>query len=272
MARSQEVAPRKGVLRPIVEYKERVRSRECKSAMITLVIPFYNEEAVLANTIRRAEDYLETTFSEHELILVDDGSTDASLGIARKYESHSVRVLAYRPNRGKGHAVRVGMLSARGDAVFFCDADLSYGLEVLKTGYDKLIAGHCDVIVGSRSIGEDGYKSYPLVRKIASRGFVSAVNAVLGLGVSDCQCGFKGFKRAAAKRIFGCARIDGFAFDMEALYVARQMRYRIEEMPVRLLIHGESKVHVVRESFLMFRDVLKVRLSSRCRRERKDGE
>lgn len=227
--------------------------------MITLVIPFYNEEAILADAIQRAAKYLAAEFGDYELILVDDGSTDSSLSIARQYESDSVRVLTYKPNRGKGYAVRMGTLAARGEAVFFTDADLPYGLEALRTGYDRLTSGCCDLIVGSRNIGKDGYESYPPLREVASHVFVFMVNAVLGLGVSDSQCGLKGFTRPTAQQVFSRARIDGFAFDMEALYVARNMNLRIEEMPVRLIAHGDSKVRVVRDSLRMIRDLMKVR-------------
>lgn len=230
--------------------------------MITLVIPFYNEEAVLGRTARSAESYLETAFGEFELILVDDGSTDSSLKVARECENANVRVLTYSPNKGKGHAVRLGMLSAKGDVVFFCDADLSYGLEVLKPAYDKIASGSCDILVGSRNMEPDAYKSYPIMRKVASRVFVMGVNAVLHLGVTDSQCGFKGFTRDAAREVFGRAKVDGFAFDIEALYLARRMGYRIEEMPVKLLVHSGSKVNVLRDSFRMLRDVLKVRLTA----------
>ncbi|HHY44337.1 MAG TPA: glycosyltransferase family 2 protein [Firmicutes bacterium] len=230
--------------------------------MITLVIPFYNEEAVLERTVEEAESYLKSIFGDFELILVDDGSTDSSLEIAREHEKAGVRVLTYAPNRGKGYAVRMGMLSARGDVVFFCDADLSYGLEVLKPAYDKIASGSCDVLVGSRNMEPDAYKSYPILRKVASRVFVMGVNAVLRLGVSDSQCGFKGFTRDAAQQVFGCAKVNGFAFDIEALYLARQMGLRIEEMPVRLLVHSGSKVNVLWDSLRMMRDVFKVRFSS----------
>lgn len=233
--------------------------------MITLVIPFYNEEAILADTVSKTARYLATEFGEYDLVLVDDGSEDASLEVAKRYESDSVRILTYEPNRGKGYAVRSGMLAARGEVVFFCDADLPYGLEVLRTGCDRLMAGESDVIVGSRSIGDDGYRSYPLLRRAASHGFVFIVNAVLGLGVSDSQCGFKGFTHAAAEGIFSRTRIDGFAFDMEALYIARNMGFRIGEMPVKLLSQGESKVRIMRDSLLMLRDLVKVRFGPNYR-------
>jgi len=216
----------------------------------------------LADTTSTAAGYLATEFGEYELILVNDGSTDASLRIAEQYENDSIRILSYEPNRGKGYAVRAGMLLARGEVVFFCDADLPYGLEVLRTGYDKLMSGRSDVVVGSRRIWDHGYDSYPLMRKIASNIFVFIVNAVLGLGVSDSQCGFKGFTRVAAEQVFRRTQVDGFAFDMEALCIARNMGFRIDEMPVELLTHSKSKVRVLRDSGLMLRDLVKVWLRS----------
>lgn len=225
----------------------------------------------MADTTNKAAGYLATEFGEYELILVNDGSTDASLTIAKQYESDCIRILSYTPNRGKGYAVRSGMLMARGEVVFFCDADLPYGLEVLRTGYDKIMSGPSDVVVGSRRIRDHGYESYPLLRKIASNVFIFVVNAVLGLGVSDSQCGFKGFTRVAAEKIFSRTQIDGFAFDMEALYIARNLGFGIDEMPVKLLTHSKSKVRVFRDSILMIWDLLKVRLRSNRYRGGEDG-
>lgn len=231
--------------------------------MISLVIPFYNEEKRIADTARRAVDYLSTHFRDYELLLVNDGSTDASAAAVVPLCGDRVKLLGYPQNCGKGRAVKTGMLAAKGDAVFFLDADLAYGLEVLKPAFERLMGGDADILVGSRRLDEQGYSRYPLVRRVASHGFAFVVNTLLGLHVTDSQCGFKGFKREAARKVFSRCRIDGFAFDMEALYIARDLGLKIIEQPVRVLVHGDSKVRVVRDSLRMFRDVLYVRRSTK---------
>ncbi len=230
--------------------------------MISLVIPFYNEEKRIADTARRAVDYLSAHFSDFELLLVDDGSTDGSAAALLPLCGERVKLLGYRQNRGKGYAVKTGIMAAKGDAVFFLDADLAYGLEVLKPACERLMSTKADILIGSRRLDKEGYSRYPLLRKAASHSFALVVNTLLGLRVTDSQCGFKGFKRKAAREVFSRCKTDGFAFDMEALYIARGMGLVIIEEPVRLLVHGESKVRVVRDSVRMFRDVLRVRKSA----------
>lgn len=229
--------------------------------MISLVIPFYNEERILADTVLGTQRFLEDAFGDYELVLVDDGSVDGSLQVARRFQGDRVQVLTHNPNRGKGYSVRQGMLAARGDMLFFCDTDLAYGLEVLLEGVKRLESGTCDIIAGSRAIHPLGYARYPLLRRIASRGFVLAANAIAGLRSSDCQCGFKGFTREAARRIFSRTQIDGFAFDMEVLGLAKEFGFRIEEMPVAVLVHGASTVRVGKDSLIMLKDALAARLA-----------
>ncbi len=235
--------------------------------MLTLIIPFYNEERFLADTIERATGCLSSEFTDYELILVDDGSTDSSCSIAKTFQSNSTRVLTYKPNLGKGYAVKTGMLAASGAVVFFTDADLPYGLDALKTGYASLKSGQADVVVGSRNMAGKGFGSYPPLRKAASHAFLFAVNALLGLGLSDCQCGFKGFTREAARRVFNRVKTKGFAFDMEALYLARCAHLKILEIPVELKSHSDSKVRLGRDSLLMLRDLIRIRITGVGRKQ-----
>lgn len=229
--------------------------------MITLVIPFFNEENTLKRSIPLAKEFLSREFHDYELILVDDGSTDSSLKIAKAYRGPNVKILSYLPNKGKGHAVRTGIMAAEGDVIFFTDSDLPYGLEPLKEGLKKLKDG-ASIVVGTRNLGEDGYRGYPLVRKIASKSFILLTNTLLGLNLTDIQCGLKGFSKNVAKEIFSKAKLDGFSFDMEVLFLARQRGISIQEIPVSLTTHNESKINICGDSFLMLKDLVAVRMRS----------
>ena len=226
--------------------------------MLSLVIPAYNESSIISDTIKNAVSALSARFDEWELMLVDDGSTDATLCKMREAESEHVRVITYEKNRGKGYAVRLGVLEARGDVVFYTDADLAYGLDVVARGNELLEKTGADIIIGSRKLDREAYNSYPLVRKITSRGFALASRILSGMRY-DTQCGIKGFKRTAAVKIFTGCMEERFAFDFEVMMTADKLGFSVCEMPVRIINHRESKVHIVRDSLRMARDVFRIR-------------
>ena len=233
-----------------------------ESRSLSVVVPAYNEAAQIAQTLRELCVYLAPMRFSWEVRVVDDGSEDATRSIvATAAESDARIVLQAEPHRGKGAAVRAGMLNATGDLRFLCDADLSMPLPELPR-FLGLVPGHCDIAIGSREgagarrVGEPGY------RHVMGRGFNRLVRGALLPGLEDTQCGFKLFSGAAASAVFRQVTIDGWAFDIEALYVARRLGLRILEIPIEWHYREQSKVSPVRDAILMARDVALVRLNA----------
>lgn len=228
---------------------------------ITLLIPMYNEEKIIKSTVSEVTSYMEKTFAdEYEILFVNDGSEDSCAAEVLACRDPHVRLVSYGQNMGKGHAIRTGVEVARGDVIFFTDCDLAYGCDVIKQFYDVLAREDGpDVAVGSRSKHPDGYRGYTFLRKLVSRVYLWVLRLFGGLKLSDSQCGCKGFRKRAAKRIFSYCEVDRFAFDLEAILIAEKMGATFEEIPVVIERHGESKVRVVRDTFRMLRDLRRMK-------------
>lgn len=221
---------------------------------ISVCIPMYNERGNIENTARTLHAFMSSNFDDYEVIFADDGSTDGCGDLVRALGFERMRVVGYSQNQGKGCAVRTAMLAADGDVMMFTDADLAYGTEVIKQLYQMFLdMPEADIIIGSRNAGADGYAGYTFLRKMMSKAYIQLLRAAGGLKNSDSQCGFKGFRAAAAKRIFPLCQVNGFAFDFEVLLIAQKMGLRIAEMPVKVLHHGSSKVRVVRDTLRMLK-------------------
>jgi dolichyl-phosphate beta-glucosyltransferase len=222
---------------------------------LTVILPCYNEAERLPGTLQALLAHLSAAPGEVEVLVVDDGSTDATVRVAEAVAAADgrVRVLSYRPNRGKGFAVRTGVLAARGELVMFTDADGSYSPSDL----DRIVAAlaQAPVAIGTRA----GSASGPVARRAASRVFNLAIRGALGLPFGDTQSGLKGFRRAAAQEIFRRARVDGFAFDVEVLWLARQLRLEVTEVGVQALERQGSKVQIVADALEMLAEVWTVR-------------
>jgi glycosyltransferase involved in cell wall biosynthesis len=238
---------------------------------LSVVIPAYNEAEVIGDTVARVSAYLQANGS-HELLVVDDGSRDATPAIVEAFAADhpNVRLVRNPGNRGKGFAIRNGVLHSRGEYVLFTDADLVYPIEGLTPFLAALEAG-ADVAIGSRShVGtlfalHPRHFSYIYQRYLVGRAFIWTVNHLLQLGVSDTQCGFKMFRGAVARDIFARLRLDDFAFDVEALYVARRRGYRVVELPVYFLYLGEqSSVELMADSLRMLRDLWRIRANGQA--------
>ena len=231
---------------------------------ISVCIPMYNESERIADTARELSEYMAKNFSDYEILFSDDGSTDGCADIVRSLELPCVRVVGYRNNRGKGCAVRTAFLEARGDFVMFTDADLAYGTEVIRRAYDELLAHpEAGLVIGSRNLDKDGYSGYTFLRRVASKAYIFLLGIVGGFRLSDSQCGCKGFTHDAVQKIFPRCEVDGFAFDFEAILWAGKLGIGIVEMPVKVINHGSSKVHVLRDSLKMLKDLhrMKKRIS-----------
>lgn len=220
----------------------------------------YNESAIIADTAAKLSAYMDENFEDYEIIFSDDGSKDGSADIVRSLSLPNVRVIGYPDNRGKGSAVREAMLASEGDAVMFTDSDLAYGTDVIKKVADAFVENpECDLVIGSRNLDKDGYDGYTLVRRVASKCYIGVLKLIGGLKITDSQCGCKAFSGKAAKRVFSNCTVNRFAFDFEAILIAEKCGYKIKEIPVKVINHGDSKVNVLRDSFKMIRDILKMK-------------
>lgn len=237
---------------------------------ISVVIPMYNEEAIVEDAVRTLNKTMAKYFEkgEYELLFVSDGSTDACAPKAEALtgEISALKVLQYSPNRGKGCAVRTGMLAAKGDFVLFTDCDLAYGTEMIYTFYQKFNECGADVVIGSRALG-NGYDSYPLARKLMSKAYLKMVSVVAGFKHSDSQTGIKGFSNAAAQAIFSECEENGFAFDLEALMVADRRKLTVKELPVTIINHRESKIRPIHDACVMVKQVMAIRKREKKKRQ-----
>src|SRR5881392_298635 len=229
----------------------------------SVVIPCFNEAARIGETLRLTLDYLTVNAPESELIVVNDGSTDTTAAIARerlKDARIETRLLENFPNRGKGAAVRAGLLAAQKPIGLFFDADLSTPLEETPKVIEPIVCGDLDIAFGSRAIDSSLIGQHqPWRREYAGRVFNLLVRVATGLPFWDTQCGFKAFRLDVCRPILEAARIDGFAFDVELLYLAQRAGLRIREIPVRWNHAEGSKVRFFRDSLRMLREVIALR-------------
>jgi dolichyl-phosphate beta-glucosyltransferase len=228
---------------------------------LSIVIPSFNEELRLPDTLKRIGEYLQTLGLATEVIVVDDGSRDRTAAVAESFHGTiaGLRVLSNGTNRGKGYSVRHGMLQARGDLVLFTDADLSAPIEES----DKLIAAlknSYDVAIGSRALDRSLISTHESpFREFAGIIFNKIVQVVLRLPFVDTQCGFKVFRRERCRIIFEQQRIEGFGFDPELLYLARHHGLCAVEIPVRWGHSPATKVNMLKDSIKMFVDIFAIR-------------
>lgn len=232
---------------------------------LSVVIPAFNEEVRLPATLATTADYFHARYpGDFEILVVDDGSTDGTARVVAEYASHhpeiACRRLEYGCNRGKGYAVRHGLLSGKGEWRLFCDADLATPVEEFDVVYGAMDKAKADIGIGSRPLRESQLIVHqPPLRELLGRTFNKAVQRLAVAGIDDTQCGFKIFSARSAQDIFSRCRIDGFAFDIEALYVARRLGYEITEVPIRWSHKEGSKVNMLRDGPRMLRDLIKIR-------------
>ena len=227
---------------------------------ISVCIPMYNENKVIAKTARTLSDYMSSHFDDYEILFCSDGSKDGCDETVRALNLPHVRVIGYKQNQGKGYAVRTAMLAATGDIRMFTDADLAYGTDVIERVFQTFEANpDAELVIGSRNLNKDGYDGYTFIRRLASKLYIRVLCLAGGFRLSDSQCGCKAFSAKAAKTIFPRCEVNGFAFDFEAILWAVKYQFKIVEMPVRVLNHGASKVHVIRDTFRMLRDLRKMK-------------
>lgn len=229
------------------------------SPSISIIIPAYNEEFRLARSLNIILNYLEKEHINAEILVVDDGSKDKTSEAALAF-GNKVRLLQQVQNMGKGAAVRRGMLEATGDICLFTDADLSTPIYEIKKVIHTL-STEIDVFVGSRALDYSMIKKHqPKYREFMGKTFNFFVQMLVMKGIKDTQCGFKAFKCEAAKKIFSIAKINGFGFDVEILYLARKNGYKIAEIPVEWYNDESTTVSPIKDSVKMFWEIIKVRI------------
>ena len=228
---------------------------------LSLVIPAYNEVGRIGGTVATVCAYLDRQAYAWELLVVIDGGSPAAADEARAAAAGrtNVIVMVNDINRGKGFSVRRGFLAAKGERVAFIDADLSLPVDGVEPMLARLDAG-ADVVIASRTVpGAREIGAPPRLRNVMSRVFNLMVQALALPGIRDTQCGFKGFRAEAARRIFAAQQSDRFGFDVEALYLARKFGYRIDELPVVCTYHAGSSVNRIGDVANMIADIFAIR-------------
>lgn len=228
---------------------------------LTIVIPAYNEAHRIVPTIGAIASYISAYDFPWELLVADDGSTDETVAILENLGMANLQVLVTQQNGGKGSAVQRGMLAARGKYILFADADNSTPIEELGHLLERAESGW-DVVVGSRAVQGAQAQNRTYVRRAMSSGLRGLVRYLGDIGVRDTQCGFKLFRREAAQQIFARQTIMGFSFDLEILYLAQKLGYKIGEEPVAWFDAPGSKVNATRETYRFLRDLLKIKVNN----------
>lgn len=241
---------------------------------LAVVVPAYNEEPRILPTLQRIHHYFSSQPYTWSVTVVSDGSRDRTDDIVREFASThpEFKLLSYSPNRGKGHAVRIGMLAAEGELILFTDADLAAPIEEVEKLLPRM-APDVAVAIGSRPLKEsDLVVHQPFYREMLGRAANMAIQLLGVKGIHDTQCGFKLFTAEAAKDIFSRCKFSGFSFDFESLMIARDLGMKIEEVPIRWAHQEGSKVVLWRDVPKSFMDLLKLRLMGKRKRlERSAG-
>ena len=221
---------------------------------LSVIVPAWNEVAHIGRTIEAARQFLSKHAPGGELLVVDDGSTDGTSEVARQL---GARVLVHPQNRGKGAAVRTGMLAATGDLRLFCDVDLSTPMEEALGLKAALDAGAALALASRMITGAQVMRARQRRRAALSHVFNGLISR-LAPGVSDTQCGFKMFTAEAAEALFSRTRIDRYAFDVELLLIARRQHFAVREVPIRWAEADSSRVRLLRDGSRMLLDLARI--------------
>jgi dolichyl-phosphate beta-glucosyltransferase len=220
------------------------RENLLKDIELSAVVPVYNEEKQLRETVSTLENYLEGTFSDYEIVLVDDGSTDETSRILADVEKRfdTVKIFSCGRNRGKGYAVRKGMIEAAGEYQLFLDADLSTPIQHVDDALNYLREGH-DVVIGSREHPETIIENHQFfLREYVGKMLNFFIRYALGLEYHDTQAGFKAFTETASEELFSTLELDGWLFDVEILLLCERFGFSVKVIPVDWTHHEQSHV------------------------------
>jgi dolichyl-phosphate beta-glucosyltransferase len=230
---------------------------------LSVVVPAYNEEGRLEPGLRRALEYLRGRGCPFELLVIDDGSRDGTSAVAASFSAAGVRVIRHERNRGKGAAVRTGVAASRGERVLISDADFSTPIEEVEKLEARLGAG-TPLVLGSRGLDSSQVREHqPFYRELMGRTFNLVVRLVGVRGIRDTQCGFKLAAGDFGRSLFAAMTLDGFAWDVEMIWLARRRGAGIAEVGVVWVNSPDSRVDPIRSSLSMLRDVLLIRFRHR---------
>jgi dolichyl-phosphate beta-glucosyltransferase len=227
--------------------------------LLSVIVPAHNEERRLGATLGKLFHFLKDRSYASEILVVENASTDRTAELVRQLlPEHPELRLIQTPLGGKGRAVRIGMLQALGEWRFFCDADLSMPVEEIEH-FLPPFSGEADISIGSREAMGAHRFGEPILRHLTGRIFSLAVKWLVMGGYEDTQCGFKCFRGAIVESLFTRQQFDGWTFDVELLYLASRLGYRIREVPIPWYYQADSRVRLVSDSLSMFIDLLRIR-------------
>jgi dolichyl-phosphate beta-glucosyltransferase len=232
---------------------------------LTLIIPAFNEEKLIGLSLEKLLSHLTVHNMQAEIIIVDDGSTDQTAQIVTQYRSRYPQLILLKNecNRGKGYSIRRAVMQSSGEIIIFMDADLSYDFESVQLIIDTIKKG-AQLAIGSRVLPESQrIDQTPLVRALAGQIYSLLIQLFMFSGIPDTQCGLKGFRNKEAHNLFEQITIDGFGFDVEILYLAKRLQYKIQPVPVKLVFsRPDSRVRLFKDSIHMLFDLLRIRLNA----------
>lgn len=229
--------------------------------LLSIIIPAYNEERRLPTSLEQVGGFVAAQTYPSEVIIVDNNSRDATRQIAEAFAAaHAYARVLSEPRQGKGAAVKTGMLAARGEYLFICDADLSMPIEEVSKFVPPALDA-CDVAIASREAPGARRVGEPEYRHLMGRVFNWIVRLLAIPGIQDTQCGFKVFRRQVAHEVFPLQTIDGWGFDVEVLFIALRRGYRLVEVPITWHYRPQTKISPLRDSINMFSEVLRVRVN-----------
>jgi len=235
-----------------------------RTPLLSVIIPAYNEHDRIIPTLKHTIDYLKMKPHYSQLIVVSDGSSDHTVQVVKSFtapDNIQVQALEYHPNRGKGYAVRYGMLKSTGSIVMFMDADYAVPMAYSDKGMALIQAGY-DIAIASRAIsGANIQKHQNIFRKISARIYTLIQNSYLGISYPDTQCGFKFFTQSAARKLFSQQKLNSVIFDPEILWLAKRARYKVAQFPVAWRHVADSRIQYdnMKKSLFVFQELLRIR-------------
>jgi dolichyl-phosphate beta-glucosyltransferase len=233
------------------------------SPYLSIVIPAYNEEHRLPRTLEQTFSFLQEQSYSAEVLIIENGSTDRTLELAGKFAAQYQNLQVFQEKiRGKGNAVRRGMLEARGEYRIFCDADLSMPIAEINK-FIPPVLNNTDIAIASREVPGAVRYDEPYYRHLTGRVFNNLIRLLVLPDLQDTQCGFKCFRAEIAEEVFHYQKLTGWSFDVEVLYIAQRKGYRIREIPIDWYFKSDTKISVLQDSWQMFLDLLTIRRNAR---------
>jgi dolichyl-phosphate beta-glucosyltransferase len=232
------------------------------SLFLSIIIPAYNEEDRLPYTLEQIFLFLKEQSYTAEVLVVENGSKDRTFEIASEFAKHYPNLSVFQEKqKGKGNAVRLGMLKARGEYRFMCDADLSMPIAEVKKFLPPAL-NDVDIAIASREVQGAVRYNEPYLRHLTGRVFNTLIRLLVLPGLQDTQCGFKCFRAQVADDVFRYQRLTGWSFDVEVLYIAQRKGYQIREVPIHWYFKADTKISILKDSWKMFLDLLTIRLNA----------